>query len=369
MSVATATRTIQFVSKSGTYTAVLTSPSGDLYQEWTGSQANPTSIYPDFSVTQPVLRFVCLSSRANETVVTPTGVKFWFGDTLIDFGTGDTSIGVLAGYFKLVAPTGDEPHWGLKIIKNLAQIANYAPVTIKAVADIAYGIQSDSITASHTISMLQSTGESYKVTIGSGDTNNFVITDKDPNNSHSKCVLEAHCYKGSTAVTQNLTYKWFKMDPLSATGWTELTGETGKTLTVAESDIDTYGEFRVEVRISGNEAGSDIQGVMDASDPYDIDPCPSPLDETITEDPSGNGQVTYTPKIVKRGTNTQVLPSTLFHFIVKDAAGVILNKWQNGNADETNPEMSTTAQTSYTVTRAQCLQAGGDLSIAIIAAS
>ena len=114
------------------------------------------------------------------------------------------------------------------------------------------------------------------------------------------------------------------------------------------------GEYRVTVFRSGTEIGKDIQGVMDASDPFDIDAHPDPEDEAITEDTSGNGQVTYTPVVVKRGTNTKALDTT-FYFFVKDAAGNPLNTDY------------TTAKTSCSVTRAQCQQAGGDVSVTITA--
>ena len=142
---------------------------------------------------------------------------------------------------------------------------------------------------------------------------------------------------------------------MAPTGWSVLAGETAQTLTVAEADINTYGEYRVTVSRDGVEIGTDIQGVMDASDPYDIDPHPSPDDETISEDPGGNGQVTYAPVVVKRGTNVKAL-NTLFYFVIKDAAGNYLN------AGEMN-----TAKASCTVTRAHCVQAGGDVSITITA--
>ena len=103
---------------------------------------------------------------------------------------------------------------------------------------------------------------------------------------------------------------------------------------------------------AGAEIGSDIQSVMDTSDPYDIDPHPSPEDEAITEDTTGNGQVTYTPVVVTRGTSTKAL-DTQFYFVLKDAAGVYLN------SDRTTPK------SSQTVTRAHCVQAGGDVSVTI----
>lgn len=346
MSSASATRTIKFISKAGTYSATVISPEGDLYQEWVGTPGNASGVYPDYAVMRPVLYFVCTSSRVAEGVVTPDAIDFYFNGTKIVF-SGDTSTGTFAGLFKKIAPAGDNPYFGLQILGNIADASGYAPAVIRMVARVSYGTQSDDIQADYTIPVQQSTGTSYHVTIAAGDNKNFVITEKG-----DSVILKAMAYLSGAALTNNLTYKWEKMAP---TGWSVLAGETAQTLTVAEADINTYGEYRVSVSRDGVEIGTDIQGVMDASDPYDIDPHPSPDDETISEDPGGNGQVTYAPVVVKRGTNVKAL-NTLFYFVIKDAAGNYLN------AGEMN-----TAKASCTVTRAHCVQAGGDVSITITA--
>nr|DAN64747.1 MAG TPA: minor structural protein [Caudoviricetes sp.] len=346
MSSATATRTIKFISKAGTYSAVIMCPEGDLYQEWEGTINDVTRIYPDFAVTKPILYFVCTSSRVAEGIATPDSIDYYFNGTKISF-SGDTSTGTFAGLFKKVAPAGDNLYYGLQIVGNIAAASGYAPAVIRMVAKISYGTQSDDIQADYTIPIQQATGTSYRVTIGAGDNKNFVITEKG-----GSVILKALAYQAGTALSANLTYQWEKM---GAGGWSVLSGKTAQTLTVAEADIDTYGEFRVTVYRDGAEIGKDIQGVMDASDPYDIEPHPMPEDETITEDTNGNGQVTYTPVVVKRGTNTPAL-TTPFYFIIKDAVGNYLN------AGEMN-----TAKSSCTVTRAHCVQASGDVSITIIA--
>ena len=243
-----------------------------------------------------------------------------------------------------MAPSGDQLYYGLQIVKNIAALAGYAPAVIKMVATVSYGTQSDTIQASYTIPIQQATGSSYRVTIAAGDTKNFVITTKG-----GSCILKAMAYQSGNALTKDLTYVWEKM---GATGWETITGATAQTLTVRADDINTYGEYRVHVSRAGAEIGSDIQSVMDTSDPYDIDPHPSPEDEAITEDTTGNGQVTYTPVVVTRGTSTKAL-DTQFYFALKDAAGVYLN------SDRTTPK------SSQTVTRAHCVQAGGDVSVTI----
>ncbi len=347
MSSASTTRTIKFISKAGTYTALIMCPDGDIYQEWEGTQSDVTNIFPNFESVKPTLYFVCTSSRVAEGVATPDSINFYFNGTLISWN-GDTSSGTFAGIFKKIAPSGNNLYYGIQIVKNLVVTSGFAPATIKMVATISYGTQSDQIQAEYKIPIQQATGSSYRVTIKAGDNKNFVITEKG-----GSCILTAKAYQSGAEITQDLTYQWEKM---GQSGWAVINGATAQSLTVQEADITTYGEYRVTVYRGGAEIGKDIQGVMDASDPFDIDPHPNPEDEAITEDTSGNGTVTYTPVVVKRGTNTQAL-TTLFYFVVKDAAGVYLNS----AADRTTPVAS------YSVTRAHCQQAGGDVSVTITA--
>lgn len=345
MSSASTTRTIKFVSKAGTYAAVIMCPDGDIYQEWEGTTAQITGVYPNFEVTKPILYFVCTSSRVAEGVATPDAINYYFNGAKIEF-SGDTSTGTFAGVFKKIAPSGDNLYYGLQIVKNIAELAGLAPAVVKMVATVSYGTQTDQIEASYSIPIQQSTGNGIRVTIVSPDGKNFVINDKG-----GSCQLKAMAYQKGTELTANLSYVWEQMQ--GSSGWVVLAGKTTQTITVQDTDINAYGEYRVTVNRGNEELGKDIQGVMDASDPLQIDPHPSPEDETITEDESGNGEVTYTPVVVKRGTSTKALDTT-FYFVVKDAVGNYLNP---GSID--------VDKATETVTREQCVQAGGDVSITI----
>ena len=192
MSVASTSRTIKFISKAGTYTAAIMSPSGDLYQDYEG-----TTIYPNFETLQPILYFVCTSSRVAEGVANPDGMEYYFNGTKITF-SGGVSTGTFAGYFKTVAPSGDQLYYGLQIVKNIAALAGYAPAVIKMVAIISYGTQSDTIQASYTIPIQQATGSSYRVTIAADDTQNFGITIKG-----GSCILKAIAYQSGNALTKD----------------------------------------------------------------------------------------------------------------------------------------------------------------------
>ena len=345
MSSASTTRTIKFVSKAGTYAAVIMCPNGDIYQEWEGTTAQVTGVYPNFEVTKPILYFVCTSSRVAEGVATPDAINYYFNGTKIEF-SGDTSTGTFAGVFKKIAPSGDNLYYGLQIVKNIAELAGFAPAVVKMVATVSYGTQTDQIEASYSIPIQQSTGNGIRVTIVSPDGKNFVISNKG-----GSCQLKAMAYQKGTELTANLSYVWEQMQ--GSSGWVALTGKTTQTITVQDTDINAYGEYRVTVNRGNEELGKDIQGVMDASDPLQIDPHPSPEDETIMEDESGNDEVTYTPVVVKRGTSTKALETT-FYFVVKDAVGNYLNPGSIGVDKATE-----------TVTREQCVQAGGDVSITI----
>ena len=159
MSKASTTRTIKFLDKAGTYTVLIMCPDGDIYQEWDGTESEVTKVFPNFEQTKPKLNFVCMSSRVAEGVATPDSMQYFFNGTKIEFN-GDTSSGIFAGYFKKFAPSGDNIYYGLQIVKNLVEIAGFAPVTIKMVAAISYGTQSDNIKATYTIPVQKTTGTS-----------------------------------------------------------------------------------------------------------------------------------------------------------------------------------------------------------------
>lgn len=345
MSKAAVSRTIKFSAKAGTYTATIMSPSGDLYQEWEGTSAEH-NITPNFGLTKPKLYFICMSSRVSEGIVSADNmsIKYYFNGNLINF-SGDTSTGTYAGYFKkLSGADSDQGYMGLQILQNLADLSGLSNVVIKMEASVVYNTQSDVLQAEYTIPVQKKTGSSYRVTISAGDGKAFVIREKG-----GSCVLKAMAYQSGTLLTKDLTYKWERM---TATGWEEIAGQTGQTITVSGNDIDTYGEYRVTVFREGAEIGKDIQGVMDASDPYEIDANPSPQDETIREE-YVDDKIVYTPRVVTRGTTTTAIPDAKFYFVVKDAVGNYLNTDR------------TTAQTSFTVTHAMAVQAGSDFTITI----
>lgn len=368
MSEAIAQTVIKYRVKSGTYTTYINSPSGDLVQYYTGTKSNINKVYVDFATSPRSIFLVSISSRQAEGIATfsdhvkvnVNGIDMAFNQD----GVNTTAFGSNTGQFKLVKSSSSLSYYdGIEIRKNLLEDSQFAPITITLSAPVQYGTQTDVLKASYTIPVMEYSGNGNIVTIKAADNNNFVITSKD-----TKVKMEAYVYDVETGaeITENLTYQWQKAVATNE-GWENISNATSKTFEVTENDIATYGDYRVLVSDNnGNLIGSDTRSVMDATDPYIINLHPNPADETIDEDESGNSKVTYTPKVAVRGGSE--VDGFLFCFSVKDAGGAPLNKWQNGNGDdELAAEMATTAQKSYEVTRAQCMQAQGNVNLTVFA--
>ena len=372
MSVAIAQAVIKYRVKSGTYTTYVNSPSGDLVQYYTGTKSSIKKIYVDFHNSPRSIFLVSISSRQTEGVATfSDNIKVNVNGIDMSFnqdGVNTTTFGTNTGQFKLVKSNNSLSYYdGIQIQKNLLVDSQFAPITITLSAPVQYGTQTDILKASYTIPVMEYSGSGNIVTIKAADNNNFVITSKDTKSDASKVIMEACVYdvETGTEITQGLTYQWQEAVATNE-GWANISGKTAKTFEVTESDIATYGDYRVLVYENGSLIGSDTRSVMDATDPYVIELNPNPADETIDEDESGNSKVTYTPKVVDR-RNGKVASGFLFCFSVKDAGGAPLNKWQNGNGDELDAEMATTPQKSYEVTRAQCAQAQGNVNLTVFA--
>lgn len=358
MSGASKSITIKFNSRVGTFSALIQSPSGDLYQEYQRN-GDKVTVTPDFSKTKPVLNYVCSSSRVADGVSTPVAMHYYFNGVEITFDSSGKSNGLFAGLFERVVPSASQLFYGLRIIGNLAEASGFAPIVIKMVGTISAKAQStvvtDDIQADYTISVGPYTGTAYRVTIAAGDAKSFTLTSPD-----DSCVLVAKATQGNEEIASTLYYKWYKAVS-SDSGWEQISGASTAKLTVKASDVTCTRDYKVEVYNDKSMAANSLLGfdfvtVMDASDPYDIDPCPNPLDTTIEEDESGNGTVTFTPKLVVRGKSQTI--DTKFYFTLKSAAGVVLN---------TDAGRKPTVQlSSFSVTRDDCIHGGGaDISLTI----
>lgn len=339
MSTASTSRTIRFLSKSGTYTAMLISPQGNIFQEYKKKSDGTFDYLPDFAIMDtddcPIINFICTSSRTTGAV-TVNSIDWYYNDTKITFDAEGNSAGLLTGYFKKVSPSGAQLYHGLRITGNLAVISPGVPVLIKAVATIVEGTgQAETMQAVYTIPITAYSPDTYKVVIVAGDGKNFVI---DTHGGSVKLTAKVY-YQGAEQPAGNFTYAWFKM---SSGSWQSC--GSGQTLTVNEGDVGTYADFKVEVKDSSNALiGSDIQGVVDVQDPLDIRPNPVPEDETIVQ--GSGGSVKYTPVVVSR-SGVAVSGTYEFRFTLLKGNGDIL------------PGKSNVIGTTFEVTEADCIAAG-----------
>lgn len=288
-----------------------------------------------------------------------------------------TAFGTHTGQFTLVKSNATLDYYdGIQINTNLLEDSQFEPIVITMIGSVLYGTQTDSLSASYTIPVMQYTGNSPLVTIKAGNSNNFTIT-KESTEDADKVFLVAKVYdiQSATEYTSGVTFEWQKASATNE-GWETVTDSgiigttsmSGDTLKIDHNMIAALGDFRVIAKGSdGVILGTDTQQVIDATDKLVINLHPTPADETIDEDVSGNGQVVYAPQVADRSTGEEKTDQFAFKFSVKDAYGNPLNKWQNGADDELNEEMATTKQATYTVTRAQCQQANGNLSITVFA--
>lgn len=355
MSIASAVGQIVFSQKSGVYMPMIQSEQGDLYQEYVGTADTPTNIAPDFAALKPLLSFIVTSSRVAEGLVTPEAIRWFFNDVELTFSgnTSTNTFGGETGHFQFVDYT-ESGYYGLRIVKNLVKASGSASCIIRAEADVIVGNTSDTVQFVYTIPITKGVGIQQRVTIVAGDKNIFTLTEKN-----TSCLLKAVTRLGSDEITTGLTYKWYRQ---SDGAWVEQ-NVTTQTLTVTNDMVDTSGVFMVEVYQNGNLIGQDIQTVVDASDPYDIivgsvktnETSGSTVqnDETISDI---KDVITYTPRVVKRGTATT--PSGMtdmkFYFVFMNSVGIIMN------AGDYNTPLA-----SKSVDYEMCSNAGGNLTYTI----
>lgn len=347
MSKASAIGQVIFMQQAGVFMPMIQCNHGDLYQEYLGDASAPTNIAPDFVSLQPILSFILTSSRVADGLVTPSSVEWYFNGVKIEFASSvsTNNFGGETGHFKWVDKAANGGYFGLQIVRNLVKASVGAACNIECRAVVSVGNISDTIKFQISIPITKSVGNQKHVRITAGDNKYFTLVDKD-----SSCILKAITRMGAEEITNNLTYKWYKM---INGAWAILPDRTSQTLTVTSAMVDTTAMIKVEVYQSESIIGQDVQSVVDASDPFDIIVGADPEDQTIRN--SGD-TVTLIPILVKRGSTTKYM-DMLFYFSLMDSAGVLLNVGDN-----------TTALESYQVTYDHCRQAGGSVTYTIMTA-
>lgn len=324
---ASTSRRIFFRSRGGSFSAILMANTGDLFQMYTAdSSGQPTSpYYPTIDASNPVLINLTLTSSQQTGTVTPTSVTWIVNGVTLTFGAVDGSGNRICnntdgqgnplkvnGRFKI----NNNNLCQLQIIGNLCDIAGGAGFTIQAKAELG-----DDFVVAHlpvTISEYVDTGTAV-VTIAPGvnDTNNFTLKSKG-----GTCEMRARVFEGGMFHDSGYHYVWEQLMPDANKGnvlvW-QTVGTDSPTYTVTEASVGTYADFRVTVyrdAAKTDKVGMDSQGVLDASDPYEIVTTftSSKNGQTVDDEPSetledsypDGAYIKYTPRLVERGNKTPV---------------------------------------------------------------
>lgn len=305
MATAEKARRIFFKSKGGTYSAIFMSDTGDLFQQYTGSSPDSagSEFYPKFSTANPANLRLTIASARSTGIITPASVTYRVAGIELAFnasGACTTTTKNMNTRFRLYNGV-------LQVIGNLADIASGSSFIIEAEAKISSDDANDSVVAHLPVSVSPYTGgESAMVTIAPGDNKNFTIS--SPTDS---VKLLARVYIDGNWVSSGYTYEWYK---LTSSGWgSPIQSGSSNTLTVTADMVDTYADFRVVVKSGQTTIGSDTQGVIDVSDPFDIitsiavnmtgtGAAVSTNAEELTDEMPDAAFLQYTCSMVTRGT-------------------------------------------------------------------
>ena len=316
---------VQYTRQGGTYSAMLVSNSGDLYQQYTSYDENTkvaTGISPSFETNPPTLEVAIFNSKKSGSEVYPNRVDWKVGNTDLEFDSSGLSTTLLngeSGHFqRIAADATNNRRAGLKIVKNMVVASNAAPFSISAQATVANGMSSIKVSASTSVAIKQASVSASIVNIS---VTNGGLVSASGNGYPSSVVLTANvtAAAGVSMDMSSLRYKWFATD--DATGlFVELAGKTSKTLTVTADDVNQSRMYKVVVtKVDGTNVGQDTQVVTDVSDPLRIEPNPYPADEQIIEGDSTHSQVYWEPRLF-RG-ETEVTNGVSWSFVVYDTAG------------------------------------------------
>lgn len=349
-------RQVKFISKAGTYTAMLQCNRGQLWQSYQGTAASPSNITPDYASLsdKPVLRFVVISSRSANAAVVSGTPKWYFGNAQINSANINAIDTAYQSYFELVAPGGGNNYYGLRIKANLVTLAQGSAIGIKAVGTIAGANFSDEVQAETTVNIYPQTESSAQIDIidvSPTDTvgvtgKNFTFDSEDEN-----IRMRVDTYIGGVQIAANtLTYQWQKIvngawANVSGTG-TYKTGQE-QILEINEKDVHTYAKYRCQVKRGNELLGYGKANIMDSTDPYIIEPNPTKYNSSGTslgtdESIENEGEyVRYSPRIVSRsnpGVAATGFSNAKFNFIFSASDGnAVAQTLNSATGDVTYP--------------------------------
>lgn len=268
---------------------------GDAYQEYRGEDSSGNSIAsPDWTAeaNRPVIYAEIYSNLLRiiytDDIWTYNVIKLTFDANGLSTNTG------LVGTFKRITYNGVP---ALKIMKNLASKENQDNDIIKLDCAIKVAGLDDRAQSSITVQIGRASADVYKGSIMPVDGKGFTI--RETNGSVQ--ALGKLFFGGAVVPNGDYTIEWKKQKNGVLVALTNDAGATvvdtaNHTITITagmvNSAMNLYAVFKDK---AGKELTTDIQGVVDASDPMYIDKGAVPANETIIED---TDTVVYTPKVL-----------------------------------------------------------------------
>jgi hypothetical protein len=303
-----------------------------------------TTVVPDWTVSanRPTIYPVVRSALGNSRISPLVGTDVWkYNGTTIVF-TGDLSNvmgSIAAGTFQKgrSAVDGDVQVPTLTICKNLASSGNINADVIEFSAVVNTGFD-QAVAASIDIRIEEIEGDPFLSYIAVND--GGVIDDNT-----SSLTLTAILNKGGAEQTSGVTYAWYKA---SGNTWTNI-NKTTKSITLTKADIDTQELYRVDFTVQSSVVSTAAISVYDESDPLVVVPNPNGAEEVS----SGNPVVNYSPIVCKQG-DSSMAPVTgyTFTYLLTNSA---------------YQQIATGTGTTFAVTFAHGVQAGGNMTLIITA--
>jgi len=346
MSKVQVSRQVKFISKAGTYTAMIQCNRGQLWQSFQGTAATPSNITPDYASLQdkPVLRFVVVSSRSANAAVVSGTPRWYFGSAQINSANINQIDTAYQSYFELVNPDipNGQYYYGLRIKANLVTLAQGSAVGIKAIGTVSGQNFEDTVQAETTVNIYPQTEASAQIDIlDISPTGTVGVTGKNFTFDHEdeNIVMKVDTYVGGAIVSPALlTYRWEKVSNGAWTLVSEGTGTSYQQLTVNEKDVHTYAKYRCRVKRGDELLGYGKANLMDSTDPYIIEPNPQKYNSSnvslgTDESIENVGEyVKYTPMIVSRsnpGVAATGFSTAKFNFMFSASDGNLVAQTLN----------------------------------------
>ncbi len=290
---------------------------GDPYQEYRGEGASGSTAAPDWTVdkNRPI---IWAEVYSNMQRIVYTDDQWTYNVTKLTFGEDGLSTNPgLVGTFQRVTSQGVP---ALKIMKNLASKENQDNDILFLDCAFKVGGIDDRAKTSISIGISRASADVYKGAIQPVGNTGFVIREV----KSSIKVYAGLLFGGAKVANENYVVDWKKQVNGNLVALTNddggaVTDTSNHTISITNgmvnSALNLYAIFKDK---TGKELTSDVQGIIDASDPLSIRLNAVPADEVIIND---DDTVVYTPNVVDNKGQVRAEFASKFKFHLSDEKG------------------------------------------------